>query len=198
MNDRTRRSAGSIRTASTRRWPRRCGRPVTLCARRPWTRVSMGSAATCSRRRTFCSGGASGARRGAGRNRGPYPRSGARRHGAHRPALGAFLQDLQAPDGHELRSEVAGRGRARAALGGRAGSPDRGRPTGKDRAGAGGDVRRAFRHPRRPTSWCSSAGSRAARCSAAAAAFAAAPVGSSISARATRPIRPTTTRRSSG
>ena len=40
-------------------------------------------------------------------------------------ALGAFLEDLQAPDGHELRPEMARGGRARAPVGGGARPSDR-------------------------------------------------------------------------
>ena len=83
---------------------------------------------------------------------------------------GHYLEDLQEADGHDLRPEVARGRRQGAALGRRAGPPDRRGPRRVHRARARGDVRRALRHPRARDSWSSSPGSPAARSSAAAAA----------------------------
>ena len=125
--------------------------------------------------------GPRGPRRGRRRDRRPRPGAGPRRDGPHRAPLGPLLEDLQAPDGHDLRPQMARGGRARAALGRRSGP--------SDRRGAGRIVRpRPTRRctaststSRRPTASSSSAGSRAARCSAAAAATSAAGVASSTS-----------------
>ena len=138
------------------------------------------------------------ARPGRRRGRGSRPRGGARRGGPARPALRALLEDLPAPARDVLQPALAQRRRARAGVDRRPRAPDRRRRPAPDRHRRARDVRRALRHPARPTSSSSSARSRAARCSAAAAAFAAGPGGSSTSAPATRTTRSTTTPTCSG
>ena len=129
-------------------WPRRCAKRGIDVRTATLDEADHGLGARCARSdRCAALVGPPGARRGAGRGGRAHSRAGARWHGADRAALGALLQDLQAPDGHERRSEVASCRRARAALGGGARTSDRGGPAGAHRARAGRDVRRALRHP---------------------------------------------------
>ena len=136
-------------------------------------------------------------RRGRRRGRRPRARRRARRDGPARAALGALLEDPQAPARHLLQPALAQRGRARAGVDGRPVAPDRGRRPAPDRDRRAGDVRRALRHPGARRARLHLVASRAARCSAAAAASRAARAGSSTSAPATRTTPSTTTPTSS-
>ncbi len=68
--------------------------------------------------------GTQGARRGRGRDRRARRPSRLGRHGADRAPFGPLLKDLQAPDGHAVQPEMARGRRARAALGRQPRAPD--------------------------------------------------------------------------
>ena len=91
--------------------------------------------------------GPHGPRRGLGRGRRADPGAGARWHGTDRPPLRPLLEDIQGADGHELRPEVARGERQRADLDRQPGASDHPGLPRVHRHRAGGDVRRAFRHP---------------------------------------------------
>ena len=93
--------------------------------------------------------------RGVRCGRGPRPAPGAAGDGPDRPALGALLADLPAPDGHLVRPDLARGRRPRAAVGGGSGAPA------SRRAWAPGSCcprRRCTGSTStspRPTTWCS-------------------------------------------
>ena len=97
-------------------------------------------------------------------------RAGPRRDGPDRPPLRPPLEDLPAPDGHDLRPEVARGRRARADLGRRPVASDRRRASASRSSSTRRRCTASTSTSRRRTGSCSSAGSRAARSSGAAAA----------------------------